>query len=275
MLNTVHTYMHVCALGGAVLAVALLARQTPCRKPLLGNGPRNKAICWRAGSRLSGQSGRHMCRFRHPRPLPGGLLVLATRSAPTGPRLSRACQRPITWPTTSPSSSRPPSPLGPVRRRDALHSRRRRAEVHLITARRTDLLLLTSAKRITKERDAGAMPSTAPEFVAVVPERTPRLVVTRVRGAVASHADCPPIDGDTRRDDVGTQGLAARRVLELALESRGDRVGNGQDVDASRPFLPAKVSAGRGSLLHLRYKQPPFLNVCAGQHGSVSQYYDL
>lgn len=66
----------------------------------------------------------------------------------------------------------------PVRRRDALHSRRRRAAVHLITARRTDLLLLTSAKRITKGRDAGAKPSTAPEFVAVVPESTPRLVVT-------------------------------------------------------------------------------------------------
>jgi hypothetical protein len=108
----------------------------------------------------------------------------------------------------------------PVRRRDALHSRRRRATVHLITARRTDLLLLTSAKRITKERDAGAMPSTAPEFVAVVPESTPRLVVTRVRGAVASDAECPPIDGDARRDDVGTPGLAARRVLEMRASPR-------------------------------------------------------
>lgn len=156
-----------------------------------------------------------MCRSRHPRPLPRW---------PTCPGHVRPRRDPVfLGPANGPSLGRRPRrllrarlPPWPVRRRDALHSRRRRAAVHLRTARRTDLLLLTSAKRITKERGAGAMPSTAPEFVAVVPESTPRLVVTRVRGTVASHAECPPIDGDARRDDVGTQGLAARRVLETS-----------------------------------------------------------
>ena len=33
--------------------------------------------------------------------------------------------------------------------------------------------------------------------------------------------------------------------------------------------------AQRSNLLHIRYKQPDNVDVCAGQHGSVSQYYDI
>lgn len=122
-----------------------------------------------------------MCRSRHPRPLPRWPICPGT-FGPDGTRSFSGLPTARHLADDLAVFFAPAITPWPVRRRDALHSRRRRAAVHLITARRTDLLLLTSAKRITKERDAGAMPSTAPEFVAVVPESTPRLVVTRVRG---------------------------------------------------------------------------------------------
>src|SRR3546814_5159769 len=78
MLNSVHTYMHVCALGGAVLAFALLARQTPCRKPLLGNGPRTMPSTGALAAGSPGQPGG-ICVDLATRALsPGGLLVPAT-----------------------------------------------------------------------------------------------------------------------------------------------------------------------------------------------------
>lgn len=158
-----------------MLAVALLAAPDTLPKPLLGNAPRTMPSAGVLAAGLPGRPGG-ICVDLATR-APGGLFVLATFGPDGTPSFSGL-------PTARHLADdlavffAPAFTPWPVRRRDALHSRRRRAAVHLITARRTDLLLLTSAKRITKGRDAGAKPSTAPEFVAVVPESTPRLVVT-------------------------------------------------------------------------------------------------
>ncbi|GAA4753415.1 hypothetical protein GCM10023350_43360 [Nocardioides endophyticus] len=53
------------------------------------------------------------------------------------------------------------------------------------------------------------------------------------------------------------------------------RLEGGRSLDQSRQPLRPLASGTRGSLLQIRYKQPAILDVCAGQRGSVSQYYDI
>lgn len=61
-----------------MLTVALLARQTPCRKPLLGNGPRTMPSAGALAAGSPGQPGG-ICVDLATRALsPGGLLVPAT-----------------------------------------------------------------------------------------------------------------------------------------------------------------------------------------------------
>jgi hypothetical protein len=50
----------------------------------------------------------------------------------------------------------------------------------------------------------------------------------------------------------------------------------GRSLDESRLAAPAQDTANTGgSLLQIRYEHPVILDVCAGQHGSVSHYYDI
>ena len=65
---------------------------------------------------------------------------------------------------------------------------------------------------------------------------------------------------------------------DATIETCGTCMQDRQDADTvviGLWLIGGLFRAQRSNLLHIRYKQPDNVDVCAGQHGSVSQYYDL